>query len=283
MKRFTVLGLCLVAALVFAALSAAGAAAKKSEHGVLDLDAVGGPAHLGTESGSIKSSSNEGSAEITTATSGTAKTLFKGVEVEGFGLKCSSAGKSAGEVETELLNEETGWINKAGGEAGVDFKPHSGEYLAQFACEGLNVKVKGSVIGHTSPNNLENTHGELNLIPDKTPGKTRNSPSNFEGGPEDILRSSFSGLQTGNELESLQQQEGVVITNHGNPSVCKLKKGKEKCKPGQFETNTLAGATPEYGRCIKKKPKGTGKYQEANCATLASEGKGQFEFEPVPN
>src|ERR1700740_2693479 len=222
MKRFTVLGLCLMAAFAFAALSAAGAAAKKSEHGVLDLDAVGGPAHLGTESGAIKSSSNEGTAEITTATSGTAKTLFKGVEVEGFGLKCSSAGKGPGEVETELLTEETGWISKANNEAGVDFKPNSGEFLAQFACEGLNVKVKGSVIGHVTPLNVASLTSQLNLLPDKTPGQPRNSPSNFEGGPEDILRSSFSGLQTGNELESLQQQENVTVTNHGNESVSRL-------------------------------------------------------------
>jgi len=68
MKRFTVLGLCFVAALVFAALSAAGASAKKAEHGESIVVASGGPAHLGSETGTIKSSSNEGGGHLTSAT-----------------------------------------------------------------------------------------------------------------------------------------------------------------------------------------------------------------------
>ena len=280
MKRFTVLGLCFVAALAFGVLFAAGAQAKKAEHGVEKVTAEGGPAHLGTESGSIKSSSNTGGGTLETPTSGSAKTLFKGVEVEGFGLKCSSAGKGAGEVETEPLTEETGWISKTNNEAGVDFKPKSGEFLAQFACEGLNVKVKGSVIGHVTPLNVASLTSQLNLVPNKTPGKFRNEPSNFEGGPEDILRSSFSGLQTGNELESLQQQENVTVTNHGNESVCKLKKGVEKCKPSAAgEMNTISNpARPEFGRCNKKGP-GV-KYTDANCTTVGEKGK--YGFAPLP-
>jgi hypothetical protein len=280
MKRFTVLGLCLVAALAFSVLGATSAMAKKTEHGVEKVTASGGAAHLGTESGTIKSSSNEGGGTLETPTSGSAVTLFKGVEVEGFGLKCNSAGKGPGEVETEPLTEETGWISKANNEAGVDFKPKSGEFLAQFACEGLNVKVKGSVIGHVTPLNVAALSSQLNLIKDNTPGKSRNSPSNFEGGPEDILRSSFSGLQTGNELESLQEQLNVTVTNHGNESVCKLKKGVEKCKPSAAgEMNTINNpARPEFGRCDKKGP-GV-KYTDPNCTTTGAKGK--YGFAPLP-
>jgi hypothetical protein len=280
MKRFTVLGLCFVAALVFAALSAAGASAKKAEHGESIVVASGGPAHLGSETGTIKSSSNEGGGHLTSATGGTAKTLFKGVEVEGFGLKCSSAGKSAGEVETELLTEETGWISKAGNEAGVDFKAAVGENLAKFSCEGLNVETKGSVIGHVTPLNTAGLSQQLNLIANKEPGKFRNSPSNFEGGPEDILRSTFTGLATGTNLESVQVQENVTVTNHGNASVCKLKKGVEKCKPSAAgELNTISNpARPEFGRCNKKGP-GV-KYVDANCNTTGAKGK--YGFAPLP-
>lgn len=279
MKRFKVIGLCFVAAFAFSALAATGAQAKKSEHGELYVTSSGGEAHLGTEKGSIHSTTNNGTGHITTATGGTATSSFSGVEIEGTGLKCNSAGKTGGVVETNLLAEETGWISKANNEAGVDFKPASGTYLAEFECEGgLAVKVKDSVIGHVTPLNVDSAASKLDLIPNAT-GKA-NSPEAFEGGSKDILETEFNSAP-GSEFESLQQQENVQVKNHGTVTggACKLKKGVEKCKPGQAELNTLANsAQPEFGRCVKQKG---GKFGEANCATLAAE-KGKFEFVPIP-
>lgn len=279
MKRFTVFGLCIVAAFAMSVLVAAGAQAKKVEHGEEVVESHNGPAHLGTSKGNIISSSAEGTGHLTSATSGTATTTFQGTESEivGFaGVKCTNTG-TAGEVKTELLAEETGWISKSKNEAGVDFKPASGSYLAQFECGALKVKVKRSVIGHVTPLNVDSADSKLDLTPNIT--GTANSPANFEGGPIDTLETEFSAFP-GTEFESLQQQENINVHNHGNASVCKLKKGKEKCKPGQAEFNTIANpARPEFGRCDKLKG---GKYGEANCATVAEPGKGKFEFVPVP-
>jgi hypothetical protein len=280
MKRFTILGLCAVVALAFSALLATGAQAKKSEKGELVLESKNGQSHLGTSKGNIVASDAEGGGHITTATSGTAETTFHGTESEivGFaGVKCTNTG-TAGEVKTEKLAEESGWIDKAKEEAGVDFKPASGLYLAKFECGALKVQVKDSVIGHVTPLNVMSADSKLDLIPNLT--GTANSPEKFEGGSKDVLETEFSAF-AGTEFESLQEQRNINVHNHGNLSVCKIKKGVEKCKPGQAEFNTVANpAQPEFGRCVKKKK--TGAYSDANCATKVGTG-GNFEFNPVPN
>lgn len=277
MKRLSVLGLCLVAAFAFSVLVAASASAKKAEHGELKLLSSGGPAHLGTPKATITSTSNTGTSTITSGTAGTAVSSFFGVEIESTGLKCTSAGQSAGTVVTKELAEETGWISKAKNEAGVDFKPASGLYLAEFSCEGgIAAKVRNSVIGHVTPLNTTGLSTTLNLIADGT-GK-ENSPHEFEGGAKDTLESELSsapGIFSG----SVQVQENVTVTNHGNASVCKLKKGVEKCKPVGAEFNTISNpARPEFGRCDKK---GAGvKYSDTNCTIPAEKGK--YGFVPVP-
>jgi hypothetical protein len=282
MKRLSVLGLCLVAGVAFSALVASSAMATKTEHGEFFLLSSGGSSHLGTPKATITSTSNSGTANITSATAGTATSTFHNVEIETTGLKCTSAGQPTGVVETKLLSEETGWISKAKNEAGVDFKPASGEFLAEFSCEGgISAKVRNSVIGHVTPLNTAGLSQQLNLVADGT-GK-ENAPHEFEGGAKDTLESELStapGVFSG----SVQVQENVTVTNHGNSSVCKkkLKKGveTEKCKTvASGELNTLSNpARPEFGRCDKK---GAGvKYSDPNCTVVAEKGK--YGFVPVP-
>jgi len=278
MKRLSVLGLCLVAGLAFSALVASSAMATKAEHGVLKLLSSGGSSHLGTPKATITSTSNSGTSTITSGTAGTAFSSFHNVEIETTGLKCTSAGQPTGVVETKELAEETGWISKAKNEAGVDFKPASGSFLAEFSCEGgISAKVRNSVIGKVTPVNTAGLSTELNLVADGT-GK-RNSPHEFEGGASDTLESELSSAP-GLFSESVQVQEHVTVTNRGNESVCKLKKGVEKCKiPPSAELNTISNpARPEFGRCDKK---GAGvKYSDPNCTVVAEKGK--YGFVPVP-
>jgi hypothetical protein len=258
MKRFSVFGLCLVVVFAFSALVASSAFAKK-ESGELVLTLSGGSAHLGTPKATITSSKNHGIGHITTATSGAGVNTFEGVEIEKTGLKCTSAGAASGTVVTKELSEGTGWINKGAGEGGVDFKAASGEFLAEFACEGgISAKVKGSVIGKVTPANTPGLTTTLSLIPNGT-GKA-NEPGSFEGGPADILESELS-TAPGVFSESVQVQEDTV-TNHGNSGVCKIKKGVEGCKAQPAEFNTVAGATPEFGRCKKS---GVKAFTDAAC------------------
>jgi hypothetical protein len=280
MKRFSVLGLCIVASFAFSVLIASSAMAKKAEHGESVVLSSGGAAHLGTPHGTITSTSNHGVGHLTSKFGGTATSIFEGVEIESTGFKCNSAGKPAGTVETFLLSEETGWISKAKNEAGVDFKPASGPLLAEFSCPaaGITAKVRSSVIGHVTPLNTAGLSTKLNLIPDGT-GKA-NSPHEFEGGSPDFLESELSSAP-GVFSESVQVQENVTVTNHGNSSVCKPVKTGEKCKPtAAGEMNTLANpARPEFGRCNKKGP-GAVKYSDPNCTVVAAKGK--YGFNPIP-
>jgi hypothetical protein len=281
--RFRVLGLFLGAAFAFGVLVVASAQAKKVEEGPLALETRGGAAHLVTEHATFSASSSEGRDEITSATGGIATIVFNGVEIEGLGFKCNSAGEPSGVVKTFPLAEETGWINEANMEAGVLFKPALGTKFAEFNCAGfptLTVIVTRSVIGQITPLNIESTDNTLNLIPNGS-GKA-NSPESFEGGgPSATLVSEFSSAP-GIEKESLLQWENVDVHNRGICKV-KVKKGvtRERCKSGRAEISTIVNpAQPEFGRCVKMKK--TGHFLDANCSTAAEPGKGKFEFVPVP-
>lgn len=280
MRRFKVLGLCLIAVFAFSAMVAASAQAKKETGGPIDISSSGGEAHLGTELGvELKSTNNTGMGVFENGTSGRAIAIFYNVTVAGSGGKCTSSGQGAGTVKTEPLSEELGWVNKGAEQVGAAFKGSANEYSAQFECEGLGaVKVKGSVIGNiTSP--PVNHPGKTGTLALKGFGGFKQEPASFEGKPNDTLESSFEKVSGGIYTPSAQFQEDTT-ENHGNASVCsnKLKKGveTEKCKSGFSEINTIATGQPQIGRCVKLKG---GKFQEANCAILSTEaGKGKFEF-----
>jgi hypothetical protein len=274
MKRFTVFGLCLVASFALSALVAVGAQAKKAEHGPLVVASSGGLSEFGGGGkGALHSPSNTGGGEFTNGTEGTATSSFIGVELESTGLKCTTSGQAAGTVKTDVLKETMGWIKKPT-EVGVEFKANVGTELAKFNCGGVaEFVVTGSVLGQVSPLNESSLTSQLNLRPNA--GKTENEPNKWEADAEThVLKSSVNG---GTPTSSYQQQENVTVSNHGNATVCKLKKGVEKCKPVPAEINTVSG-TPQIGRC-EKKAAGT-KYSDPNC-TAVENAKGKYGFVPA--
>jgi len=292
MKRFKVLGLCLLAVCAFSVVLATSAQAAKELSGPIDISSEGGPAHLGTELGvELKSTNNAGHGKFESGTKGSAITTFYHVTEAGSGGNCTSEAAPTGTVVTEPLTEELGWagkleggIGKTGKEVGLPgaaFKAAVGIYSAVFSCEGLGkVKVKNSVVGLiTSPAvNVPSKTGTLAL---KGFGGFKQEPEELEGGSKDTLESSFEKVNGGTYTPSAQFQEDVT-TNHGNKSVCKtkIKKGveSEKCKPGATEINTIVNpAQPEIGRCVKASG---GKFSDAAC-TQPPTKKGKYEFKPA--
>lgn len=266
---------CLAATLAFSLSAAASAQARKGEHGALKLQVTGRLAKLTASDGyAITSHSSSGSAEFTSATTGTAEFSLQGSEIEGYGERCTSAGQQTGTIKTDPLTVETGWIDKSTGEVGIDLKPASGSYLYEFDCEGgIIVNVKGSLIGRASPINEVVLEEALAF---EAGAAYKNSPESFEGAPEDVLTSEISGAIGAGEFATAQEQPKVTLLDRGT---CKVKKGQESCKPGQFEVNTLANpARPEVGRCDKQKG---GRYSDPNCTTSAA-SKGKYEFVPIP-
>jgi hypothetical protein len=277
MRRWTTVGISLLAALCVVALTAVSALAA-GERGELVLTGAGGPARLRTTSATWTSTASEWHIDVTAATSATASVTFHDVEEEGTGLKCTSAGQEKGTIASKPLTLETGWISREQNEVGVDFKPATGSTLLEQDCEGgLSISWKDSVIGHWTPLNTSGREAELNLIPNLT--GTANSPESVGGGPKDVLEAEYSSAP-GVESEGVWIVEHVKVTNHGNSSACKVKKGAERCKPANFELNTIANpARPEFGRCKKE---AGGQYEDSGCTKLASARRGKDEFVPIP-
>jgi len=266
-----------VALVVMFAMAVASASAAKL--------VVKGPAPFTASSGLSKLSSTEVLPEIeckTSTAAGTLTTATKG-EVQVTFHECAEEGKkcgniSAGTIQTKPLETTVGWINKSSGQAGVDFIGKTGENTtgseAEFECEGLSVKVKGSVIGKSTPTNTMATEGKVTLIG----SKGKQEIEKFEGGLKDTLLTEAS-LAPGITLNSAQNQ---TATETFTP--IEMKKGtKTVMVPDNLELNTVNNpATPEQGRCQKVKH---AKYTDSNCSVVAAEKngvkKGKFEFEPI--
>ena len=87
------------------------------------------------------------------------------------------------------------------------------------------------------------------------------------------------GTSPGAEQGAVLKQSNVDVQGRGLGSICRIRKGVEKCKPTRFEVSTLYDpAQPAVGRCVKHRG---GKFQDANCSALAEPGKGKFEFNPA--
>jgi len=122
-------------------------------------------------------------------TAGGIKVTFKGCEVDH--EKCSNVireGKEVpGEIKTNTLDGEVGYINKANKEVGADLKAEApGGYEAEFHCgtnPPLNVVVKGSVIGFVTP---INTFTKKATFTFERLGTTQR-PEKLEGGLPDTL------------------------------------------------------------------------------------------------
>jgi hypothetical protein len=272
MRRIA-LGLTIVAVFAVTAVASAapvvikGPAPFTATSGLSKLSTIGLP--------EIECKSSSAVGALTSATKGEVTVTFKECATEG--KKCGNV--EAGTIQTKLLETELGWINKAKGEAGVDFVGKVGGKNtkgaeAEFECEGLLVAVKGSVIGKSTPTNTMSTEGKVTLI-----GKNGEQEiEKFEGLPKDTLITEASAIP-GVEAPSAQNQTGSI-----KMSELEVPKGKKTVKvPDPVELNTINNpATPEQGRCQKAKH---AKYTDANCSVIAGEKngvkKGKFEFNPI--
>lgn len=241
MKRMRILGLCLVAAFALAVVAASSASAStpafyecakvaagagKYTNKTCSTEGTGPKAkyelkegigkgkafkgsgktatlHTPAVGGEIKCTSFKDTGKLTSPTSeGSVLSTFAGCST--LGKKCASAGEKAGTIKTFDLAGNTGTISGGSG-AGVDLKPESGKYLAEFGCEGLEVKVEGSVIGEEKPVNTF-TKDEYSVFQVTSEGFQLYK--SFVGGPTDVLESTISGS---GPYESGQQAEAKNV------------------------------------------------------------------------
>jgi hypothetical protein len=282
MKRTTIMGLCLVAALALSALGAASAQSMQHAiHGPIHTDSSSGIQTFSTSQGTVECKASTDIGEITSATSDTEVITFQACET--FSKACNSAGQSPGTIVTNLLATELGWISKANNEVGVDFKPQAGTYLMEFECPGspqITFKIKGSVIAHVTPLNTMGIFAHQLF----TGTGVAQEPQSFEGGVKDTLVSEVSSnggpptqldtlLRSADLIENDPQETFDPGSGSNDPDIF----------PDLSEIGTLQSGRPEYGRC--RKPGGKHwKYLDSNCTNRAPvpHPKGKWEWFPVP-
>jgi hypothetical protein len=132
------------------------------------------------------------------------------------GFKCNSIGQADGVVVLNPLEGTLGVIKKGatpnGNKIGLDLFPAGKEPLvAQLACGGPLIEIRGSVIVPVSTNKMLLT-STLNFVQKK--GKQK--PQQFEGEPKDVLEFSFNGGpfgQAGMAFEAKLTNEEPIEVN----------------------------------------------------------------------
>jgi ABC-type phosphate transport system substrate-binding protein len=110
------------------------------------------------------------------------------------GISCHSAGAFAGEVKTEPMVQELGFISKAKGEVGLEERPQNGELLAKFTCGKSTVEYKGALIGRLTPINTKLTRGDKEgLLDEAAVVDGKQAITGFEGGPKAVLEVQING------------------------------------------------------------------------------------------
>jgi hypothetical protein len=126
-------------------------------------------------------------------------TKFTGCEIAGAGLKCNSAGKGTGEIDTKILEGKLGAITAAlPGIRLFDEAGGPGAILAEFVCGGgaVTVVVKGSVIGSLSgASGTEPANGKFAASDKLTFAETNGVQkyTHFEGEGAEQLESNSNG------------------------------------------------------------------------------------------
>jgi hypothetical protein len=105
--------------------------------------------------------------------------------------KCTSHGAAEGEIVTNTLETNLGYISGPSKRVGVDLIPAArGGPFTEFTCHGLTIVVRGSVIGQVTPiNKTVKALTKFNLAFKQSMGKQK--PTSFEGGPTDVLSGSI--------------------------------------------------------------------------------------------
>jgi hypothetical protein len=201
MKRISITGLCLGAMFTMSALMAASASAVLPQfRGPFSKTFVStSKASLLETTAKVKlvcpADTNAG--EITGPQTGSVTIAFTDCALKK--VPCNTPGRPSGEIVTSLLSLNLGYINKAKKEVGIDLASAAGAIFAEFGCgPTLRGAVLGSVIGRITPVNKK-------VIPAAfftlrfTQASGIQKIINLEGGPPDVLETSYGGpfLQSG--------------------------------------------------------------------------------------
>jgi hypothetical protein len=167
--------------------------------------------------------------------------IMQGVELheegEAPGIKCHSTGAKEGEVRSESVTEELGFINKAKGEVGIEERPQKGELLEKFTCGEHVIETRGAVIGAITPINKKVTPEEHFTVNESTV-EGKQAITKFEGGPTAALEAQVdgSGFQ-----EATAEDPGEIVPAGTREIRATPLAGPEFAGGPQFYTKTAVG------------------------------------------
>jgi hypothetical protein len=150
-----------------------------------------------------KCSADSGFGEITGPQNGFFTIIFTGCKLNK--VPCNTPGLVPGAIATNLLSMKMYYINKAKKEVGIDMVEAAGLPFLEYGCgTAVLARVQGSVIGKIKPKNKLVTPSEtFKLVFKQSLGIQE--VSNLEGGPIDILETSFGGPFETTGLKSTDQ------------------------------------------------------------------------------
>jgi hypothetical protein len=194
MKRTTIVGLCVVAVFSVSALTAASASALPEFSAPFSkpFTSTSGASLLETVAKAklvCKADTNVG--EVTGPVTGMMTITFTGCSLKK--VPCNTLGSAPGEIVTALLAFTVGYINKANKLVGMDLMSSTGKPFMEFVCgAGTRGLVVGSVVGRITPINVKVKPGKVFTL-HFTQSKGVQKPVKLEGGPVDVLETSFGG------------------------------------------------------------------------------------------
>jgi len=201
MKRMSIAALCVASAYVASTATASAVLPEFTGPFPKTFTAASKGSRLETVSGiQTKCASDTALGEITGAQNGAITITFSGCKLKK--VSCNTPGATPGTIATNSLSMKMYYVNKAKKTVGIDLEEPSGAPFLEYGCGSATfVRVVGSVIGRIKPVNKLVTPSEtfvLRFVENLGIQKI----ANLEGGPVDVLESSFGGPFEGTGLES---------------------------------------------------------------------------------
>lgn len=106
-----------------------------------------GPVTLLTISGlAITCNGGAGTGELLAGTNKEASLTATFTGCNGNGLPCSTPGNAGGEISTNSLVAEVGWLEKAGRKTALELRPVGEGFFTQFRCLVIEAEARGAVL-----------------------------------------------------------------------------------------------------------------------------------------
>jgi hypothetical protein len=98
-----------------------------------------------------------GSGELLAGTNKEASLTATFVGCSALGLPCSTLGNESGEISTDALVAEAGWLEQAAGKTALELRPASEEAFTQFRCLVIDAAARGGVLTQIDNDKITST------------------------------------------------------------------------------------------------------------------------------